>query len=122
MKADVHYRNSAVDHLRRRLSFYSERPLSLFTMDCSWPKAGIDQIATTASSIDYAKSTRSQPLHDISRHLIPIGLIQDLMPRRRVQLDHHIGHTGIPTPLPQLLNQYPACGQRVCVAGCNQDG
>jgi len=50
-----------------------------------------------------------QPRHNIPRHLIPIGLIQDLMPRRRVQLDRHIGHTGIPVPLPQLLQQAPAC-------------
>ena len=44
------------------------------------------------------------------------------MPRRRVQLDRHIGHTGIPIPLPQLLQLDPACGQRVCVAGCDEDG
>ena len=67
-------------------------------------------------------NTRSQPRHHIPRHLIPIRLIQDFMARRRVQLDRHIGHTGIPLPLPQLLNQYPACGQRVCVAGRDQDG
>ena len=44
------------------------------------------------------------------------------MPRRRVQLDRDIGHTGIPIPLPQLLQQDAACSQRVCVAGCDEDG
>ena len=67
-------------------------------------------------------NTLSQPRRNIPRHLIPIRLIQDLMPRGRVQLDRHIGHTGIALPLPQLLQQHPACGQRVCVAGCDEDG
>ena len=66
--------------------------------------------------------TRLQPPHNIPRHLIPIRLIQDFMPRRRVQLDRDIGHSGIPIPLPQLLQQDPACCQRVCVAGCDEDG
>lgn len=61
-------------------------------------------------------NTRPQPSHNIPRDLIPIRLVQDFMPLRRVQLDRHIGHTGIPIPLPQLLQLDPACGQRVRIA------
>ncbi len=63
-----------------------------------------------------------QPRNHIHRHLIPIGLVQDFMPRLRLPLDRHIGHTRIPVPLPQLLQKNPACGQRVCVARCDEDG
>jgi len=47
------------------------------------------------------RAIAGKPQHP--RYLIPISLIQDLMPRRRVQLDLHVGHTRVPIPLPQLL-------------------
>lgn len=90
------------------------------------PALGLEQTSARFSQRRRASTPPSNTLpqspHNIPHHFIPIRLIQDLMPRRRVQLDRDIGHTGIPIPLPKLLQQDAACTQRVCVAGCDEDG